>query len=303
MNFINAHLLSLILFLPALVALVIFFLLLFFVLEQRYPRPAIFASIPLAMMDPSFLLLFLALAVLGFYRREVFIGAVGVLGMTLNYYLYGFETGGGPKGHFLDIFSVYAAIFSPLVFLYFIYTMYWFLIKWKKPFPMLWFTSFTVFVFSLLLSLRQNIDMADFGPYAVIAVPLVVYLFLHSMRLRLPQFRRRHQVIFLVVMISLATITGLTFYNKPFYLLISNPKKHFAFEHHFAKELAEELKSRGIRRVVCADASLQVRLRFYGIGVGGKKLLLQGGEGKEFIAFSVWGKEVVRYTLLPLRSL
>jgi hypothetical protein len=43
--------------------------------------------------------------------------------------MYSFDTGGKPKGYFLDALGVYAAIFSPLLFLYFIYSMYRILIK------------------------------------------------------------------------------------------------------------------------------------------------------------------------------
>ena len=37
-----------------------------------------------------------------------------------------------------------------------------------------------------------------------------------------------------------------TFVNKPLYLIIQNPQKHFVYQYHIAKELSNELKNREI---------------------------------------------------------
>ena len=62
----------------------------------------------------------------------------------------------------------------------------------------------------------------------------------------------------------------LTFINKPLYLILPNPKKHFVYKYHFIKELAQELKKNDINFVSSDDKQLLLRLKFYGIVQGDK---------------------------------
>ena len=45
------------------------------------------------------------------------------------YLAKGIEIGGRPSGHFVEIFGLYATVFSPLIFLYFFYAMYRILLR------------------------------------------------------------------------------------------------------------------------------------------------------------------------------
>ena len=56
-------------------------------------------------------------------------------------------------------------------------------------------------------------------------------------------------------------------------LVLGNPTKHFVYQYHFAKELADELKKRDINEVTCIDKELQLRLKFYNIVEGEKYFL------------------------------
>lgn len=78
-------------------------------------------------------------------------------------------------------------------------------------------------------------------------------------------------MMFVVVTLSINFLA--TFFNKYIYLFIDNPKKHFAYKYHFAKELSEELKKMGIKGVVCEDYELALRLQFYEINPVGDYLL------------------------------
>ena len=60
----------------------------------------------------------------------------------------------------------------------------------------------------------------------------------------------------------------ITFVNKPLYLLLPNPTKHFVYQYHFAKEISEELKKRKINNIFLEDKELLLRLRFYNISEG-----------------------------------
>ena len=75
--------------------------------------------------------------------------------------------------------ALLATIFSPFVFLFFIYTLYRIAIK-ERHRDMLWYISNTAFMTALLFSFRQRIAVEDIAPLSVIAVPLMVRTFLSS---------------------------------------------------------------------------------------------------------------------------
>ena len=228
-----------------------------------------------ALFDGAFLLLAMATVFYGWHRKDWLLMGASVLAFGLCFGLHGFDTRGYPRGYFLDVFGLYGAVFSPLVFMFFIYTLYWYLVRSPRPLPVLWFLAFVPFVFSILLSIRQNLPMDDFGPYAVIATPLMAVAFMNSWRIRLPGFRRTHGWLFGVVFVSLIIILTLSVFHKPLYALFPTPRKHFAYEHHFVDELAAKLNALGVTRVKSSSDNLQLRLRFYGIYEGGPYALSQ----------------------------
>lgn len=276
---------------------VIFFTLLFLNLFSKYRNIALGLLIPLFFIDQGFLLLFFALIFYAVARKDKEVLIISLIGFTINYYLFGFETHGKPQGHFIEIFGIYGAIFSPLVFLYYIYSLYWFLIKYKKPLPIIWYISFIVFILSIILSLRQTIEMEDFAAYSVIGVPLIVYSMMHSYRVRLPQHRKKTAVVFYVIMGTLFLNTALTFFNKPLYLTLDNPKKHFAYPHHFTSELADRLKAKGVYSVRADRESLQKRLKFYGIAQGGARLSEFSFHGAKEISIHIISDRAMKYYL------
>lgn len=250
---------------------VIFCTLVFLVLYKKYQNWTAYGFFTiLAFLDQGFLLLFFATFIYSIRKKENILLLLSIIGFTINYSLFGFNVGGIPTGHFLEIFGIYGAVFSPFIFMYYIYTLYWFFIKYKKDLPLLWFISFSVFILSIVLSLRQNIHMEDFAAYSVIGVPLMVYVFLHSVRVRLPEFRKKIYTTFGFLFATLLLNTTITFFNKPLYYLLEDKSQHFAYQHHFVQELADELKKQGISKVR-ADNGLQLRLKFYRIEKGGEK--------------------------------
>jgi IS4 transposase len=52
------------------------------------------------------------------------------------------------------------------------------------------------------------------------------------------------------------------------YLVLQNPKKHFAYDYHIAYELSKKLKEKKITNIFCENRRLQKRLRFYNIQQG-----------------------------------
>lgn len=65
----------------------------------------------------------------------------------------------------------------------------------------------------------------------------------------------------------------LTFINKPLYYFLEEPKKHFVYQYHFAKDLAYELKQRDINNIIIDDKEFSLRLKFYNIKEGNNYFL------------------------------
>ncbi len=247
--------------------IVTFFLLLFIFTYFKNRKISLLLLPFYAVLDTSFSALFLALFFYFLYKKRDREIVFTLLLFTINMYIFGFDDGGGkPKGHFLDTIGAYAAIFSPLLFVYLFYSLYRTLIKEDKN--IIWFLSFCALAISILLSFRQKVDIENFAPYIVIATPLMLKTFLNGLRVRLPEFRKKYKIISFFVLTTLLLSVVVAFINKPFYHFYSDSKKHFAYKYQIAKDLALRLKEDGIDEISSDDRDLLLRLKFYGIEQG-----------------------------------
>ena len=80
-------------------------------------------------VDNSFAILYIALFIYALMNKKIDLVILTLILFSTSMYLYGFDTGGKPKGYFVDTLGIYTAIFSPFLFLYFVYAMYRILIK------------------------------------------------------------------------------------------------------------------------------------------------------------------------------
>jgi len=246
--------------------LVIFSTVLYLYIYKTTKKHSYLLLIFFLLLDNSFAILFLALFFYSLSKKDNKLLIISLVLFGISMYMYGFDTGGKPKGYFLDTFAIFASIFSPLLFLYFFYSMYRIFIRGNRD--LFWYISFTALVFSFILSLRQRIIIEDFAPFVVIAVPLMVKLFFHSLRVRLPQFRKKHLLASYIVL-SVLILNFLVFiFNKPLYLILQKPQRHFAYNYHFAKDIAISLKRNNIDNITSNDKKLILRLRFYGLKEG-----------------------------------
>lgn len=176
----------------------------------------------------------------------------------------GVEIGGRPSGYFADMFGLYAALFSPLLFIYFFYTMYRIFLREEKN--ILWYISFIALLASLVLSVRQRIIVTDFAPYVVISVVLMLDTFHKSLRIRLPQYRKWYHMGFVTVMLVLGMSSLTIVFHEVFFSFMQNPKKHFASKLYEPYWLASQLKVQDINCYNTPDDRIASQLRFYGIG-------------------------------------
>jgi len=217
-------------------------------------------------VDNSFAIFFLALFFYSLRHKDSKLLWISLLLFGISMVIYGFDTGGKPRGFLVDTFAIYASIFSPLLFIYFFYSVYRMGIKKERG--LVWYIATTSLVFSLLFSFRQRIYIEDYAPFVVIFLPHMIKSFFHTLRVRLPQFRYRHYYVSLLVLLVLFINVLVTIINKPIYLVLENPKKHFIYKYDFAKEIAYQLKQNNIDKIQSNNKELLLRLKFYGIEEG-----------------------------------
>ena len=253
--------------------LLIFGILLFAYVYERYSIKLIYLLLPIyAVVDAGFVYLFLGLITYHIFSKENYRLIYNIGMFALSTYIYGFEAHGIPSGHFLDAIGIYSAVFSPIIFVYLVYVLYRRYLTDKMD--LTWYITSTALLVSLLLSFRQRVSIEYFAPYLMLGLPLAAQTFISSYRVRLKMFRTGYKTIFVVSFILLTINTVVVFFNKDLYLLIENPKKHFAYDMHVAKELAEELKSKNIN-CVKTDRKNELRLKFYGISTCEESLLVE----------------------------
>ena len=243
--------------------MVIFALLLFLFIYQKFGlKYSYFLLFIYAFIESSFGYLFFSLIFFSIYQKNYkFLGFNTVL-LVISIYLYGTNISGTPSGHLLDTLGIYAALFTPIVFIYIFFMLYRRLLV--KDLDIIWFIASVTLALSLILSFRQRIYIENFAPYIIIALPLAAQTFYSSYRVRLRNFRTNYRVIFVTAIVFLFVNAFVVLFNKEIYRLLDNPKKHFAYKMHIAKELALELKKRDIYCVTSTER-MSNRLKFYGI--------------------------------------
>lgn len=248
------------------VAILVLPLVLFFVL--MYERGS-FWTLPFVMLALFFIheasiIFFVALLMYAVVHKDKKLGIFSTAFLIAFIYLAkGIEIGGMPSGHFIEIFGLYASVFSPLLFLYFFYAMYRILLREKKT--LLWYISFTALAFSLLLSIRQRVIITDFAPYVMISIILMLDIYNHSVRVRLPQFQQWYKRGFYVAIAFLGVSASLIIFNKVTYILTDNSDKHFAKGIYEPYLLAKRLKEEEVPCYKGARGLVRYQLRYYDI--------------------------------------
>jgi len=209
--------------------------------------------------DYSFISLYLGLVFYSIYKKDTkfLIYSLFLLMINANYFNYDIK--GHPRGHFIDLLGIYFAIFSPFVFIYFIYSLFK---TFKKP-TLLWFISSWGLLFSIILSFRQRIKIDDYAPFVIVAVVFMVSTFFSDYRVRLKIFRKAYRVLFSFLFLSLVLFDIVLFSLKFLDLKIINQFK-------YSKEIAVYLKNKNINEIYCKNNKFCKKLYFYGLEKGDK---------------------------------
>jgi hypothetical protein len=247
----------------------------------------------LILLDNSFIALYFSLVIYATISRKKYFFIFTLLLFVLSLCFDTISIGGRPKSYFIDIIGWYAILCSPFVFIAYFYASYRKLISGEKS--TLLYVSFFSFVFALILSFRQNINMVDFVPFIVLGIPIGVATIGSSMRIRLPIYRKKYiataGVLFFTVFINYILVVE----NKALYgFMQSKSRQHFAYKYHNTKELASRLKNIGIYSITSYDKKLLKRVAFYGIKSRGSYMVGYKRVSKNSFVINIkYGKTVI----------
>jgi hypothetical protein len=242
----------------------IFLTLLFIYTYEKIRIISYLLIISYVFIDKSLISLYLALIFYSIYKNDTkfLIFSLILLAVNANYFEY--KIHGKPKGYFIDLFGTYFLIFSPLVFVYFLYALYKNL-SYKKD--LIYFISATAFFLSIILSFRQRIKIDDYAPYTLAFIINMVNIFLKSYKVRLPRFRKFYKLLFIVLFLSLIIFDIALFLNK------YTPARKLSYSFYFIKPLIKILKENKIDYISCNNKKLNKIFNFYGLHNGNKYFL------------------------------
>lgn len=243
-------------------------------------------------ISQAFMALYLALFFYGIYSKNKLLATFGAIFSLAWLFIFDFDFSGKPKGYIIDTMAVFGAAFSPLIFIYFIYTFYRMWIKETKDFS--WFVAVSAFCFCLLLSTRAKPSLELFLPFCVIFVPHMIRLFFASYFVRLPKFRFKYKFLAFLMSFTLILNALVSIFPDFLYAFLANPKSHFAYNYSVVKELAAELKKREINEIL-SDFKLARRLEFYEIKSGGKLFLSEEKCSNESIKIKKFNVKIAEF--------
>lgn len=262
---------------------------------KKMPYPIMLIAV---FLDGSFAVLFFALFFYALKNKNTLGMFASLVFFALNMYLFGLDVSGSPRNYFLQNLSKMAFYFSPLLLVYYFYTI---VNALKKQNNILVDIGATSLFFVILLSFRQDVDLESLFPMSVVALPVAIRHFFSDMRVRLPNFRAAYVRRFVVIFVLLLTQSFVLYGNKLLYLF--GMQNHFASSYYISKDLADILKSLGVESINVGNRKLELALRFYGIKSGESPYLLPIANLNESyideIDIVYFGKKVASFVIVP----
>ena len=279
---------------------IIFMLLLICYIHLRYKRIPYILIFAGGLLNLALSVLFIALGIYAIRHKKTKTFIACIVGFGINMFAYSSDIGGTPSAHFLDALGELAMLFSPFLFLYYIYALYAGVAR-RKDDTLMIYISVSGLILTLLLSFRQEINIMNFAPLCVVGLPIMVFDFFNNMRVRLKIYRLKFKVRIFIICGVLCLETFMIFGNKLTYLF--SPKPNFASNYYIAKDLAHILLSSNINGIKIQDHKLALRLNFYGINAGNTYCLYSDTKHQtkhkgETITIKYLGVVVARYTLV-----
>jgi MFS family permease len=213
--------------------------------------------------DTAVFSLYLAVAIYAWKQNRKTLAYIALFLMAAALTFGLFDVGGRPRGHLPELFGIYAALFSPLFFVYYFYALY--RTAFEGPRDLYWTIAFTALVLSILLSIRQQILIVDFSPYLIVGTMIPVAVYLRSLRVRMRRFQRGYRLAGGVVVVTLVLSSLAVVLHRPIYDLLGRPANYFAAPVYRCAERAERLKREGRRCYRNVKKRYDPLMRFYGL--------------------------------------
>ncbi|SFV69275.1 membrane protein [hydrothermal vent metagenome] len=248
------------------IAVVVITLVLLFLIfyEKKQIVGQILVMIGLVIVHDASIIFFIALAIFSIFQKNKILFGISIfLSIISLLYFNKLEIGGKPTGEFLELFGLYIALFSPLVFFYFFYALYRIWLREQKD--ILWYISFSAFILSILVSLRQQVHMTDFAPYVIVSVVLMLLTYYKTLYVRLPQFQKNYRIGFMIVFGSLVLSAMVIVFHQAFFYILDDKSKHFAYKFYEPYWQVLELKEIGKNCYTAKNEKIQYQLKYYGI--------------------------------------
>ncbi len=267
-------------------------------IQVRYKRIAYELFLIAIFLDSGSAILCLALFFYALFKRKTGMIVFSILCFGIN--MYQFEPiYGVPKSYFLDTLGLMALVFTPVFFVYYVAATYSYTFK-KAPL-LLHLIPFVGFLFILLFSTRQKIEIESFLPPLCVGIPFFIQKILFDIRSRLPNFRARY-IVRIYALITFLIFGNIILFGNKLTYYVSDVRHNFAYSFYEAKEVAQALYDRGITYIHVPYAELALRLRFYGINADIQnmppKYILQSSPHGDIIL--TYGNTIVaQYAVMP----
>jgi hypothetical protein len=191
---------------PFIITMILLFLILFKSKKYIFLLPIIF------IFDKSSIILSIALLCYGIYYRDK-LAIISSLIMILSIFLYyDFSNLGKPRGYFVDIFGIFIAIFSPILFFYFVYTIFEVSTKDRD---ILWFLTSTGFFVAILLSFRQKVNVEFFAPFLLLSIPIIIKIFFDKYYSIIKPLRKKYNIL-MITAITISILSSIILYTPIF---------------------------------------------------------------------------------------
>jgi hypothetical protein len=213
--------------------------------------------------DTAVFALYLAVALYAWKRKQRPLAIFSLLLMAAALAFGLFDFGGKPRGHLPELFGIYAALFSPLFFVYYFYALY--RTALEGPRDLYWTIAFTALLVSILLSIRQQILIVDFSPYLLVGTMIPVAVYFRSLRVRMRRFQRSYRLAGVLVVFTLVLSSMVVVLHRPLYYALGEPPKFFAAPAYRYQELAKKFSTSGRTCVEGVKKRYEPLMRFYGL--------------------------------------
>lgn len=274
-----------------------FLCLLIVYIQVHYKRIAYELFLIVVFLDSGGAILCLALFFYALLKRKAYTIVFSIICFGINMYQFA-PIHGVPHSYFLDTLGLMSLVFTPVFFVYYVVATYSYTFK-KSPL-LLHLIPFVGFLFIMLFSTRQKIEIESFLPPLCVGIPFFIQKLLFDFRSRLPQFRARYKIRIYGFILFLLFGNIILFGNKLTYY-VSN-QHNFAYSFYEVKDLAKELYKRNIKHVNVPNKDLALRLSFYGINTSikdnsPKYTLIESKKGSIVIVYA--NAKVAQYALIP----